>query len=274
MKQAKVYRKIIPPQIELPCEEEILRRAYAAMREGERLDDLQYRGMRLIQRADGYRFTSDAVLLANSVRIRKGDLVADFGAGNGVIALLCAAKTNAARIVGVEIQEDAADLARRNAQINGLDRRVEIVCADVRDATRILGKETTDAVVANPPYFANGSGLTRGARSVAQARHEQTATLRQWIRAASEVLRFGGRLYMILKCERMAEAMCEMTLADLAPKRATLIYPKAGGRADTFIVEGKKGARAGMTLESMSVCGEDGRLSEELFEMYGSGTSR
>lgn len=86
---------------------------------GERLDDLQFNGLMLIQRADAYCFTSDAVLLANSVAAGAGDKVADLGAGSGIISVIIAAKRGAS-VTAVEFQPWAAELARRNAELNKL----------------------------------------------------------------------------------------------------------------------------------------------------------
>lgn len=247
----------------------ILERAQAELQEGERLDDLEYKGLRLIQRRDGYCFTSDAVLLANSVRVRKGGAVVDLGTGSGVIALLIAAKTDAGKIWGVELQEEVAQLARRNVRVNGMEDRIGILVGNTADMPRLIGKETADVVVSNPPYFPLQSGQVRENFGAALSRHESVCKLSEWVASAAALLRFGGRLFMIHKCERLAEVMTAMTNADVAPKRVTLIYPKRGKNPDTFLVEGKKGAQAGMTVSELIVYEADGVMSAAAKKIYG-----
>lgn len=234
----------------------------------ERLDDLQYRGLRLIQDTRAYCFTSDAVLLANYVRARRQDTVVDLGTGNGAIALLVCAKTGSERVIGIEKQPDAADLARRNVALNGLQSRIRIVTADVAGVSEQLGKASARVVVSNPPYFAAPSGMTRETPQIALARHESTCTLDAWVAEASELLQFGGYCYMIHTVSRMAEVLSAMTAHDLAPKQVTLIYPKADKQADTFIVAAKKGGRHGMRLDRLVVYEADGSMTEQVRKLY------
>ena len=189
------------------------------LNENERLDDLEYKGMRLIQDKNGYCFTSDAVLLAGLVRAGKNDVVVDFGCGNGVVALLVAGKTTAKSVVGIEMQEGAYKLAVRNVQLNAMQDRVKIVGDDIINADKVLGKESVSVVVCNPPYFEKNSGQKRVSESVALSRHESTCCLDDIVAKASEVLKYGGKLWMIHKCERMAEVLTSMSNHNLEPKR-------------------------------------------------------
>ncbi|MDY4592209.1 MAG: tRNA1(Val) (adenine(37)-N6)-methyltransferase [Eubacteriales bacterium] len=238
------------------------------LNENERLDDLEYKGMRLIQDKNGYCFTSDAVLLANLVRAGKNDVVADFGCGNGVVALLVAAKTTAKSVIGIEMQECAFELAERNVALNAMQDRIRLINDDIANADKVLGKESVSVVVCNPPYFEKNSGQKRISESVALSRHESTCSLDDIITKASEVLKFGGKLWMIHKCERMAEVLTSMSNRGVEPKKVTLIYPKADKIPDTFVVEGKKSSAHGMKIDSIIVYDQEGNMTEQAKKLY------
>ena len=236
------------------------------LNEGERLDDLQFDGLMLIQRADAYCFTSDAVLLANNVAAGEKDRVADLGAGSGIISVIIAAKRGA-HVAAVEFQPWAAELVRRNAQLNKLEDKISVYEGDIKGCHEHLGQ--FDIVVSNPPYFKAGSGEVRGDVRSALSRHESTCTLEDLARESALLLREGGKLYMVHKAERMAEVLTCLTLNKLQPKGVTLIYPKPGREADTFIVTAVKGGRAGMKLHSLTVYDEEGNMTAEAAKLYG-----
>ncbi len=233
-----------------------------------RLDDLEYKGLELWQYPSLYCFTSDAVLLANLAKVKKGDVVADFGTGSGIIAVLIAAKTNAAKIYALEKQSIMCDLARKNAEHNGLSDRIEVVEGDIAEADKLLGKESVNVVVCNPPYFKKGSGAEREREEIALSRHESSCDLKGIIESAAKVLKYGGALYIVHKVDRMAEAVGYMQAADLKVKKITLVYPKADRAADVFIAEARKNGADGMKLESLVVYEENGSMTAEAKKLY------
>ena len=105
----------------------------------ERLDDLQIKGYEIIQHPGKFCFGMDAVLLSNFARVKKGERVLDLGTGTGIIPILLAAKTEGERFVGLEIQEESADMASRSVAHNFLEDKVEIVNGDIKEAATIFG---------------------------------------------------------------------------------------------------------------------------------------
>lgn len=233
-----------------------------------RLDDLEYKGLKLWQYPSLYCFTSDAVLLANLAKVKKGDTVADFGTGSGIIAVLIAAKTNAGKIYALEKQKIMCGLAQKNAEYNGLSDRIEVVEGDIADADKLLGKESVNAVVCNPPYFKKGSGAEREREEIALSRHESSCDLKCIIESAAKVLKYGGAFYIVHKVDRMAEAVGYMQAADLKVKKITLVYPKADRAVDVFIAEARKNGADGMKLESLVVYEENGSMTKEAKKLY------
>lgn len=233
-----------------------------------RLDDLQYKGLKLLQMPDEYCFTSDAVILSSIVRATANQTVVDFGCGNGVVAILVSAKTNASKVYGLEIQKSASELAKTNVQINSLQEKIEIICGDIANSSKFFGSESIDIVVCNPPYYKKESGQQRLTPQVALARHENTCNLNDIIANASRILKFGGKLFMIHKVQRMAEVLTACSNNKIQPKKVTLIYPKANKPADTFIVEAKKGAQSGMEIQSIIVYNEDNSMTQQAKVLY------
>ena len=123
------------------------------IRPGERLDDLQLNGLELIQDPEKFCFGVDAVLLSDFVKVRPGENVLDLGTGNGIIPLLLSAKTQAAHITGLEIQEDIVEMARRSVSHNGLNDRIDIVEGDIKEAAEIFKPAFFDVITTNPPYM-------------------------------------------------------------------------------------------------------------------------
>lgn len=233
-----------------------------------RLDDLQYKGLSLYQYPALYCFTSDAVLLANLAKVKKGDVAVDFGTGSGVIAVLIAAKTEAAKVYALEKQKIMCDLARKNAEHNNLSDRIEVVEGDIAQADKLLGKESVNVVVCNPPYFKKGSGAEREREEIALSRHESSCDLKGIVESAAKILKYGGAFYMVHKVERMAEAIGYMQAASLEVKNVTLVYPKKDKAADVFISEARKKGSSGMKLNSLVVYNDDGTMTDAAKKLY------
>ncbi|MDE5755730.1 MAG: tRNA1(Val) (adenine(37)-N6)-methyltransferase [Clostridia bacterium] len=233
-----------------------------------RLDDLQCNGLKIMQYPDGYCFTSDAVLLANTVRCKSGDTIVDFGCGNGVISLLLTAKTPCEKVIGIELQKDVTELAIKNVGLNNLQDKITILNGDIADAPDILGKESVQVVVCNPPYFSSASGEKRESPQIALSRHESSCNLEGIIQSASKILKFGGAFYIIHKTSRMAEVITYCSQYKLIPKTLTLIYPKISKKADTFVLTCKKCGKHSLSVEKLVVYNEDGSMTEEAKAMY------
>ena len=238
------------------------------LNEDERIDDLEIKGLKLIQKKNDYCFSSDAVLLANFVRAKKGDVVVDFGTGSGIISILIAAKTNASKVMGIELQKSMAQLAEKNVEFNNLTDKVTIYNDDIKNAENILGKESVSIVVCNPPYFKATSGEVSSNEVKAISRTELKITLEEIIQHAAGVLKYSGKLNMIHKSERLAEVLTTMSNNNLEPKKITFIYPKKSKQVDTFIVEAQKYGAPGVCISSFVVYEENGEMTNEAKKLY------
>ena len=139
---------------------------------GERFDDLERNGLVIIQNPEKFCFGMDAVLLSGFAKAGKGARVLDMCTGTGIIAILLSAKTEAAEIVGLELQEESADMAKRSVAANSIGDRVKIMQGDIKQAKELFGKGSFDVVTCNPPYMPAGRGLSNPSDAKAIARHE------------------------------------------------------------------------------------------------------
>jgi len=214
--------------------------------EGEQIDAGLGGQLRIIQSRHGYRFSVDALLLADFVSITPGDVVVDLGAGCGIISLLLAKKGRAGSIVGLELQEELASQAKRNAVLNGLEERISIVRGDLRALP--MAPRCADVVVCNPPYRTGRSGRINPDPCKALARHEIAMSLLDILAAAKTLLRPRGKLALIYPANRLTEVFSRMRSQDLEPKRLQVIYPDSASHAKLAMIEGRLGGKSGLTI--------------------------
>lgn len=240
------------------------------MRPGERLDDLQRDGLRILQRADGFRFGTDAVLLADFAASRTAQRVADVGTGTGVLPLLLSARMPQARFDAIEIQADMADMAARSVRLNGLEERIRVHCIDCRDAARAIGHEVCDLAVTNPPYTAQGAGLVSPHAGKAVSRSDSDCALDAWIAACARLVRFGGRLCCVFPAPRFLQLCDAMRAARMEPKRVRFVAAKAQSAPKLVLTEGVKGGRPGLHIMPLLFThDEDGGFTPEMRRIYG-----
>ena len=237
--------------------------------ENERVDDLQYKGLKLIQKKDGFCFGVDAVLLANFADIRRNDRVLDLGTGTGIIAVLIAAKTAAASVTGLEIQPEMWEMAQRSVKLNGLEGRLDMVCGDIKNALQLFGQSQFKAIVTNPPYMNKGGGLLNTSDTMAVSRHELLCTLEDVISVSSKLLVPGGRFAMVHRPERLADIIFLMRSFGVEPKYLRFVHPSPCKKPNMVLVRGMRGGKPQLkVLEPLYVYDESGGYSKEINEIY------
>ena len=239
------------------------------LRDGERLDDLQCDGLKLIQRPDAFRFGTDSVLLADFANPRAKDRAVDLGCGTGAIALLMAAHQPGLTVDAVEIQPDIADMARRSVEMNGMAERIHVLTADMRQAWRTLGAGARTLAVCNPPYGKAGAALESASDAKRVARHEGDLTPGDIARAAAMLIKNGGRFCVIYPAPRAFEMMRAMHENQLAPKRIRTVHGVAGRPPKFVLMDAVKGGGEGLHwLEPLVLRNPDGSFSEEWHRIY------
>lgn len=201
----------------------------------------------LLQPQQGYRFSLDAVLLADFADIGPGQAVADLGAGVGIIGIILARRIGYGRVVLVELQPRLAALARRNITNNALGPDMDVLEMDWNDLTADLVHQPmvggqVDYVVCNPPYRSLGTGRVNPNNEEAIARHEIRGSLVGMIKAAKQLLVPGGKLAVIYPASRMARLMAELKNRGFEPKRMRMVHSRTHEGARFVMVEAKMNA--------------------------------
>jgi len=260
------------------------------LKQGERTDDLQRNGFRIIQNPELFCFGMDAVLLSGFAKVKKGENCIDLGTGTGIIPILLSAKTEGKHFTGLEIQPEVADMAKRSVLLNDLKDRVEIVDGDICHVLKKASgavEETAggngdayagacyeagsfDVVTSNPPYMKGSHGLTNPEETKAVSRHEVCCTLKDVCRAAAGLLHSNGRFYMVHRPLRLAEIITELKAVNLEPKRMKFVHPYADKEANMVLIEAVKDAGSECRVEKpIIVYREPGKYTEEIYTIYG-----
>lgn len=237
--------------------------------EDEQLDDLQIKGLKIIQKKNGFKFGTDAVLLSDFAKDIHADSVMDLCTGTGIVALLLSAKTNAQRICAVEIQESIAQMAQRSVELNGLENRVFIKCGDLKNCVADYGKRSFDLVTCNPPYMRAGAGVPNETDSKLISRHEVMCTLEDVIKTASELVSVSGHLVMVHRPSRLCDVLYLMRKYETEPKRIRFVHKNAVEAPVLFLADGLyKGKSDVKILPPLIMYDENGEETEELKRIY------
>lgn len=245
------------------------------LKENERIDDLQYRGLKIIQNTKGFCFGIDSVILSDFAKnIKKGSKVVDLGTGTGIIGLLLCKKTELKEIVGVEIQKEVAEMANRSIKLNKLEDKFKILNTDINKIfeDKLLEKNKFDVVVMNPPYKEKGTGKINEVDSKIISRHEVKATLSDFIKVASNLLKDKGEIYIVHKPERMPDIIQKMRENKIEPKEIKTVYSNKKTEASLILIKGIKGANKFFKiLEPVYIYEENGEYTKEIKEIYNIG---
>jgi tRNA1(Val) A37 N6-methylase TrmN6 len=236
----------------------------------ETLDDLQLKGIRLIQKKEAFRFGVDAVLLANYTKIKKGFKVIDLCSGTGIIPFILAGKTNADKITGIEIQEEMVDMAGRTAGINNLQDKVGFLNLDLKNLAELSKLEKADVVTVNPPYKLKDSGIINTDDKNAIARHEICCTFEDVVLAAKAVLKHNGRIFIIHRPDRLVDVLCTLRKHKIEPKQIRMVHPNYTKAPNMVLVEGQN--NGGPFLKWMAplyIYDLKGNYTEEINNIYG-----
>lgn len=235
---------------------------------GERIDDLQINGLRIIQNRKCFCFGIDAVLLANFVALKKHAKVIDLGTGTGIIPILVAGKDPFCNIVAVEIQPQMAEMANRSVMLNGLQDRIRVLNMDLKKLPSELEANSYDSITVNPPYM-HAEGLINPDDNKAISRHEIMCNLEDIVQVASKLLKFRGSLFMVHRPQRLVDIMCLARQYKLEPKRIQFIQSTYNKRPNLLLIEFRKSAKPELLfLDPIVIYDEAGNYTEKVLDIY------
>ena len=237
----------------------------------ERIDDLQYKGLKIIQNTEGFCFGIDSVLLTEFAKdMKKNKTIVDLGTGTGIIGILLTKKVEASKVIGVELQKDVAQMAKRSVELNNLQNVMQILNEDVHSLN--LEKNSFDYIVTNPPYKKKGTGIINKEDKQLISRHETTVNLEEWIEVASNLLKDNGAIYMVHRPERLNEIIQDLRKYKLEPKRIRFVYPKKNKDANLVLIKAVKYANEFLKVEKpLIIYNEDGSYTDEILKIYEEG---
>lgn len=240
----------------------------------EVLNDLVgYNNLKIYQNTDWFSFSLDSVLLPNFVTINSNvKLIVDFCTGNAPIPLILSTKTlPSIKIIGVEIQEDICDLAKKTIFYNKLEDRVSIYNKDINDLSNediIFG--TVDIILCNPPYFKfSDASNINGDIHKTIARHEIKINLEQIIKKAFLLLKNGGIIAFVHRTERLIEIIKLLESSNFSVKKIRFVYPKKGKESNLVLIEARKNGNNGLkVLDPLIVHDNLGNYTAEVLKMF------
>lgn len=240
------------------------------LKENERIDDLEFKGLKIIQNEKGFCFGMDSVLLSDFAKnMKNNSTVLDLGTGTGIIPILLCGKTNLKKVVGIEIQQDVANMAKRSSQINNLQDRFEVVNTNIIDLKNIYEKQSFDVIVTNPPYKKENTGITNENEAKLISRHEITANLEDFISISKDLLKDKGEFYMVHRPERLVDILSLMRKYKIEPKILKFVSPNKNKEPNLILIKGIKNANSFLKIEkNLYVYNEDGKYTNEILKIY------
>ena len=240
------------------------------LKENERIDDLELKGLKIIQNKDSFCFGIDSVLLSDFAKnIKNNSLVLDLGTGTGIIPILLCGKTNLKKVIGVEVQEKIAEMAKRSIKLNNLEARFQVINENILNLNKIYKKQTFDVVVTNPPYKKKNSGIINENKEKLISRHEIEANLEDFIKVSKDLLKDKGEFYMVHRPERLVDILSIMRKEKLEPKVLRMVYSNKNKEPKLVLIKGIKNAKPFLKVEkNLYIYDENGNYTDEILEIY------
>lgn len=235
-------------------------------------DVLGYDGLKIIQRPDMFNFSLDSTLLADFCKIlTKTKKILDLGTGNGPIPLFLSLRTKA-KIVGIEIQEEVFDLAKRTIELNNLEDQITILNDDIKGIHKKFENGEFDIVTCNPPFFKyKESSHTNKNDYKTIARHEVLVTLEDIIIESKRLLTTKGSLVMVHRTERLVDIINTLTKHRFQVKRLRFVYPKKGEESNMVLIDASNNGQPGLKLLEPLYVHEDDHYTEEVLRIFNYG---
>lgn len=236
----------------------------------ERIDDLEFKGLKIIQSPSCFCFGIDAVLLSDFAKeIKKNSVVADLCSGNGIVSILLSSKCEASKFYAVEIQQNIANMAARSIELNHLQDKIEVLNTDLKLLPDTFENGTFDSIVCNPPYMKANSGLINDCEEKIIARHEIMCSLEDVISVSAKLLKNSGTFYMVHRPDRLVDIISLLRKYRLEPKVLQLVQPFADKAPNLLLIKAVKNAKAFLKMsKSLVVYNSDGSYTEDILKIY------
>lgn len=240
------------------------------LRENERIDDLEYKGLKIIQNKDGFCFGLDSVLLSDFAKeIKPNSRVLDLGTGTGIISILLCGKTKLKEIIGVEIQKEVYEMAKRSVELNQLENKLKIINEDIKNLSKIFPANSFDAIVTNPPYKKENTGLKNESITIKISKHEIMCNIDDIAKISAKLLNSNCSLYMVHRPDRLVDIIEVLRKNKLEPKKIRFVYPKIEKKPNLVLIKATKGGKPFLKVEEpLIVYKQNGEYTDEILKIY------
>ncbi len=240
------------------------------LEDGERIDDLEFDNLKIIQNKNWFCFGIDSILLSDFAKeIKDGSIIGDLGSGTGIISILLSKKTNSKKIYEIEYQKNMAKMARKSLCLNQLNDKIEIKNIDIKNLHEEFQSNFFDAIVTNPPYKKDGTGIKNENEEKLIARHEVKCTLDDILSQSYKVLKDKGEFYMVHRPDRLVDIISSMRRYRIEPKKLRIVYSNEAGEAKLILIKGIKNSRTELKLQKpLYIYNKDGSYTDEILKIY------
>lgn len=233
-------------------------------------DLLNINGYKIYQDTDYFKFSLDSILLSDFVTIKNKNIkIVDLCTGNAPIPIILSRKVKS-KIVGVELQKQVYDLAKKSININKLENKIEVINEDVKKLKDFYESDTFDTITCNPPYFKylRNSKLTKNEiKSI--ARHEIKLNIDDVINISKYLLKNNGNLAIVHRTERLIEIIEKLKKNNLEPKKLQFVYPKKNSESNIILIEATKNGNPGLKiLPPIFVHNSDGSYTDIILKKF------
>lgn len=239
------------------------------LKENERVNIIN-ENLRLIENKESLTFGTDAFLLSAYLPKRSNSTCVELGVGSGVISLLALTRKKCRHVYGFEVQKDIADIASRNAELNGLSNDFTVINKDLRQASTLDTEKEVDTVFSNPPYMKKDSGRQNENENKNVSRHEIFGEINDFCACAKKLLKHGGNFYVVYRPDRMIDLISALRNNNLEPKRITFIHSSSHTPPSILLVCAKLGGSAGLIFDKPVFIYRDGttKYTEQFQKIY------
>ena len=237
------------------------------LNKNEKIEDLQFKNLKIIQDKKGFCFGIDSILLTDFAKeIKENSKVLDLGTGTGIIATLLCEKTKLKEIIGIEKQNEVFEMAKKSIKLNKLENKFKIINEDVKNLAQKFEKNTFDAIVTNPPYKKKGTGIKNEEEKKIIARHETTATLEDFIKTSKDLLKDKGEFYMVHRPERLVDILALMRNYKIEPKILRFVYANEKSEPKLILIKGIKNAKPFLKIEkNLYIYKQEGEYIKKIY---------
>lgn len=241
--------------------------------ENERIDDLEFNNLKIIQNSTGFCFGIDSVLLSDYAKnLKPGSKVIDIGTGTGIIGILLCAKSKLKTITGIEIQKEVADMAKRSIKLNGLEEKFKILNMNIKDVFEFIEPNSIDTIVTNPPYMKLNSGAQNIEEKKLISRHEVECNLEDIVKISYKLLKSKAEFYMVHRAERIVDILYTLRKYRLEPKQLRFVQSRQDSSPNLVLLRCVKDGRKALKIDKpLIVYNDEGRYTEEILKIYNKG---